>query len=81
MIRVLVLYTYIDGCRASVDVCASFLFVGDLNGHHQGWLTITNRRAVAAFDFSTVADCDQFVGPTHARRGTLDLLMIDVPDL
>ena len=27
------------------DICASFLFVGDLNGHHQEWLgsTTTNR--------------------------------------
>ena len=27
------------------DVCACFLFVGDLNGHHQEWLgsTTTNR--------------------------------------
>ena len=35
------------------DVRASFLFVGDLNGHHQEWLgsTTTNRHGVAAFDF------------------------------
>ena len=34
------------------DVHASFLFLGDLNGHHQEWLgsTTTNRRGVAAFD-------------------------------
>ena len=38
--------------------------------------------AFAAFDFVTVSDCDQLnVGPTHARGGTLDLLMTDVPDL
>ena len=32
------------------DICASFLFVGDLNGHHQEWLgfTTTNRHGVAA---------------------------------
>ena len=65
------------------DVRASFLFVGDLNGHHQKWLgsTTTNRYGVAAFDFTTVSGCDQLVvGPTHARGGTLDL-MTDVPDL
>ena len=35
-------------------VRASFLFVGDLNGHHQEWLgsTTTNRHGVAAFDFA-----------------------------
>ena len=34
------------------DVSASFLFVGDLNGHHQEWLgsTTTNSHGVAAFD-------------------------------
>ena len=62
----------------------SFLFVGDLNGHHQEWLvsTTTNRHSIAAFDFATVSGCDQlFVGPTHARDGKLDLVMTDVPDL
>ena len=52
------------------DVRASFLFVGDLNDHHQEWLgsTTTNRHGVAAFDFSTVSGCDQLVvGPTDAR--------------
>ena len=63
---------------------ASFLFVCDLNGHHQEWLgsANTNHHGVAAFDFATVSGCDQLVvGPTHARGGTLDLLMTDVPDL
>ena len=67
-----------------LDDRASFLFVGDLNGHHQEWLgsTTMNRHGVAAFDFATVSGCDQLlVGPTHARDGTLDLLMIDVPYL
>ena len=66
------------------DVRASVLFVGDLNGHHQEWLgsTTTNRHRVAAFDFATVSGYDQLVvGTTHARGGTLDLLMTDVPDL
>ena len=58
--------------------------MGDLNGHHQEWLSSTtmNHHGVAAFDFATVSGCDQLVvGPTHARGGTLDLLMMDVPDL
>ena len=42
----------------------------------------TNRHGVAAFDFATVSGCDQLVvGPTHARGGTLDHLLTDVPDL
>ena len=38
------------------DVHGSFLFVGNLNGHHQEWLgsTMTNSHGVAAFDFATV---------------------------
>ena len=66
------------------DVRASFLFVGDLNGHLQEWLgsTTTNRRGVAAFDFATVSGCDQLVvGPTHARGGIIYDLVTDVPDL
>ena len=58
--------------------------MGDLNNHYQEWLgfTTANSHGVAAFDFSTVSSCDQFVvGPTHARGATLDLLMTDVPDL
>ena len=44
-------------------VRASFLFVGDLNGHYQEWLgsTTTNRHGVAAFDFATVSGCGQLV--------------------
>ena len=42
----------------------------------------TNRHGVAAFGFATVSGYDQLVvGLTHARGGTLDLLMTDVPDL
>ena len=53
-------------------VRASFMFVGDLNGHHLEWLgsTITNRHGVAAFNFATVSPCDQLV-VGHARGGTL----------
>ena len=66
------------------DIRASFLFVYDLNVHHQEWLgsTTSNRQRVAAFDFATVSGCDQLVlGPTYVRGETLDLLMTDVPDL
>ena len=78
------LFTSINGCHTSWGCRASFLFVGDLNGHHQEWLgsMTTNSHGVAAFDFVTVSCCNQFiVSPTHAGGGTLDLLMTDVPDL
>ena len=66
------------------DIHATFLFVGDLNGHHQEWSdsTTTNRHGVAAYDYVTVSCCVQLVvDPTHARGGTLDVLMTDVSDL
>ena len=66
------------------DVRASFLFVGNLNGHHHKWLgsTATESHGVAAYEFATVSGCDQLVvGQTHARSRILDLLMTDVPDL
>ena len=44
-----------------------------------GW--VLRPRTVVEFDFATVSCCDEH-GPTHARGGTLDLLMNDViPDL
>ena len=52
------------------DVHACFLFVGDLNDHHQEWLgsKTTNRHGVAIFDFANVSGCDQLVvGLTRAR--------------
>ena len=78
------LLTAMAAVARHADARASFLFVGDLNGHHQEWLdsTATNRHGVAAINFAIVSGCDQLViGPTHARGGSLDLLMIDVPDL
>ena len=79
-------YTLLTSMAAvqAEDIHASFLFVDDLNGHHQELLgsITTNLYCVAAFDFETVSGCDQLaVGPTHARDGTLHLLMADVPDL
>ena len=47
------------------DVRASFLFVGDLNGHHREWLgsTTTNLHGVATFDFATMSGCYGFNWP------------------
>ena len=65
----------------AVDVRVTYLFVDNLNGHHQKSLgsTTTNRHGVAAFDFTTVSGCDRS-RPTHACGGTLDL-MTEVSDL
>ena len=42
----------------------------------------TNRHVVSAYEFKTVSDCDQLVfDPTHARGGTLALLLTDAHDL
>ena len=45
------------------NMCASFLFMGDLNGFLQEWLgsTTTNSHDVAAFDFVTEFGCAQLV--------------------
>ena len=53
-------YIIISSMPAVQAVRASFLFVGDLYGHHQEWMgpTTTNRHGVAAFDFATVSDRD-----------------------
>ena len=72
------------GAAQAEGVRASFLFVGDFNGHHQEWLgsTTTNRHGDVSFDFATVSSCNQLIiGPTHARGGTLNLLMTDATDL
>ena len=55
------------------DICASFLFVGDLNGIISSGRvlrsTTTNSYGVAAFNFTTVSSCNQLiVGPTHGRE-------------
>ena len=67
------------------DVRASFLFVGNFNGHHQELLGSTTRPVMELRPLtsqqSLVANDQLVVGPTHARGGTLDLLMTDVPDL
>ena len=73
------LLTSIIATVQTADIRASFLFVDDLNGHHQEWLgsTTMNHHGVAAFDFAIVSSCNQLVvGQTHARGGTLDLLML-----
>ena len=65
-------------------MCMPLSCLGDQNGPRHKWLgsTTTNRHGVAAFNFATVPGCYQLVvGLTHARSGTLDFLMTDVPDL
>ena len=50
--------------------------MGDLKGNHQEWL-----RHHQPLSSETVSGFDQLVvGQTHARGGTLDLMMTDVPD-
>lgn len=67
----------------SVDVKASFIFVGDLNAHHQEWLgsiSPTNRNGLAALDFSNLSGCEQLIqGPTHNSGNCLDLALTDIP--
>ena len=63
------------------DVRASFLFVGDLNGHHQEWLSSTTRIVIVLQPlwlrllWLLSAGCRP-----DARLGILYLLMTDVRD-
>ena len=47
----------------------SFIFVGDLNAHHQEWLKYVNPTdcyGIAAFDFANMYGCTQLIKePTH----------------
>ena len=65
------------------DERASFLFVGDLNGHHQEWLgsATTNRQCCSLWLCNYVWLRPVGCRPDHALGGTLDLLMTVVPDL
>lgn len=67
----------------SVDVKASFIFVGDLNGHHQEWLgsiSPTNSNGLAALDYSNLSGCEHLIhGPTHSSGNCLDLALTDIP--
>ena len=72
-------FLFVSSCL-SMFMRASFLFVGDLNGHHQEWLrsSTANYHGVGAFDFAIMSACYQLVvGTIHARGGTLDLLIAD----
>ena len=62
---------------------ASFLFLSSQNGCLQLWPgSTTNCHVAVALYFATISGCDQLViCPTHVREGSLDLLMMDVPDL
>lgn len=60
----------------------AFIFVGDMNGHHQEWLgsACTARHGIAAFEFSIVSYWENLVaGPIHQAGGTLDFVFTDVP--
>ena len=65
------------------DRKSSFIFVGDLNAHHQEWLnstSATDRHGIAALDFANLSGCVQLINePTHQLGNCLDLLLTDVP--
>lgn len=67
----------------SVDVKSSFIFLGDVNAHHQEWLNSvspTNRNGHAALDFANLSGCEQLIDePTHISGNCLDLVFTDVP--
>lgn len=62
------------------DVRVSFLFVDDLDDHHQKRLgNKTTNHDIAALVFATVSGWDKLViGPIDAPKGTLVQLMTDI---
>ena len=54
----------------AADARATFLFVRDLNDHHQEWLgsTTTNRHGVAALEFATVSSCNRLAQLRHVEE-------------
>ena len=65
----------------AADARASFLFVGDLNGHHQEWLgsSTTNRHGVATLEFATVSGCDR--GSDHSSLSVAISMAQAIPNL
>ena len=66
-----------------LDRKSSFIFVGDMNAHHQEWLKSvcpTDRHGNAEFDFTNLSGCTQLIKkPTHKLGNCPDLLFTDVP--
>ena len=67
----------------SIDRMASFLFVADVNAHHE-WLVsyTTTVHGRAALDYVSSSGYEQMVmEPTHVDGGLPDLVLISVHDL
>ena len=64
---------------------SSFIFVGDLNSHHQEWLksvSLTDCYGIIAFNFTNLSCCTQLIiEPTHKLGNCLDVMLTDVPDV
>ena len=61
----------------------SFIFVGNLNAHHQEGFkseSPSDRHCIAVFDFVNLSGCMQLIKKsTHKLGNCLDLLLTDVP--
>ena len=74
-------------CFRDEDLCSGIEFLLSIisviilinNSRHKHFYVMQNNTTCFYYFIIT---CDQLVfGPTHARGGTLDLLLTDVPDL
>ena len=77
------LFANINGCCAGRGCACLFPVCGWFEWPSSGVVGFYNHKSSWGCNhFATVSGCDQLVvGPTHARGGTLDLLMTNVPDL
>ena len=67
-----------------MDRKAFFLFVGDVNVHHEESLesSTANLHGRAAREFVPSSACEQVITrPTHVEGEVLDLVLTDVPDV
>ena len=67
-----------------VDRKAFFLFVADVNAHHEEWLmsSTANLQGRSARDFASSSGCEPIVSePTHTNGGVLDLVLPEFFDV
>ena len=67
-----------------VERNATFLFVGDINAHHEEWLgsSAANLHSRAVRDFALSSGSQQInTEPIHIDEEVLDLVLTEVPDI
>ena len=72
-----------EGLLTAMAKVKSFMFVGDVNAHHEEWIgsSTINVHGRAARDFTSSPGCEQMITKhTHIDGGVSDLVLTDVSD-